>query len=76
MQPGKPHVVHAEPHVDHTLTLTFENGEVLRFDMKPYLDSEVFQRLHDLNLFVRPTSGTAHWSGRASATWPTTCSML
>lgn len=49
----EPHVVAVEPHDDHTLTLTFSNGEVKAFDAKPYLEGPAFQPLKDLDYFRR-----------------------
>ncbi len=48
---------------DYTLTLTFENGEVKRFDVKPYLDIGIFQALKDLSVFnsVRSYLGSVQW---------------
>lgn len=40
-----------EPQTDYSLILTFENGERKRFDMKPYLDTGVFRKLRDANVF-------------------------
>ncbi len=36
---------------DHTLVLTFEDGERKLFDMKPYLDGGVFRELKDIEMF-------------------------
>ncbi|MBC8492991.1 MAG: DUF2442 domain-containing protein, partial [Chloroflexi bacterium] len=51
-----PRVKAAKSHPDYTLTLTFTNGEVKRFDVKPYLNIGIFQELRDLSVFnsVRP----------------------
>ena len=58
-----PRVRAVRPSNDYTLTLTFENGEVKRFDVKPYLDIGIFQALKDLNVFnsVRPYLGSVQW---------------
>jgi hypothetical protein len=37
---------------NYLLLLTFENGEQRQFDMKPYLDLEIFQELKDIKIFV------------------------
>lgn len=60
-----PMLVAVDPHRDYTLTLTFENGERRRMDMRPYLDSEVFGPLKDLSLFaaVRVAFGSLEWPG-------------
>lgn len=60
-----PFVVAAEPHDDHTLTLTFEGGEKRLFDLRPHLDTEVFRSLKDPDLFVRVkvVYGSLEWPG-------------
>ena len=58
-----PRVKAAKSHPDYTLTLTFTNGEVKRFDVKPYLNIGIFQELRDLSVFnsVRPFLGSVQW---------------
>jgi hypothetical protein len=53
--------------LDYTLILTFDNGEVKVFDMKPYLDFGVFKDLKDVNLFksVRKSFDTVEWPNEA-----------
>ena len=48
---------------DYRLRLTFANGEVRVFDMRPYLDIGVFRELRDPALFrtVRPFLGSIAW---------------
>ena len=60
-----PFIVAAEPHDDHTLTLTFEGGEKRLFDLKPHLDTEVFGPLRDLDRFaqVKVVYGSLEWPG-------------
>jgi hypothetical protein len=60
-----PHIEHAEPNNDHTVTLTFENGERRVFDFKPYLLTPVFAPLSDLDLFrqVKIVYGSLEWPG-------------
>ncbi|MEI8203941.1 MAG: DUF2442 domain-containing protein [Bacteroidota bacterium] len=36
---------------DYLLLLTFENGEKRQYDLKPYLDFEVFKELKGYNNF-------------------------
>ncbi|NOT46863.1 MAG: DUF2442 domain-containing protein [Acidobacteria bacterium] len=52
-----------EPQTDYSLILTFENGERRRFDMKPYLDKGVFQKLRDVKVFreARVSFNTVAW---------------
>ena len=48
---------------DFSLDLQFNDGSVKRFDVKPYLDYEVFRELKDLNYFkqVDLAFGTVQW---------------
>jgi hypothetical protein len=59
-----PRVKAVKPNLDYTLTLTFANGEVKRFDVKPYLDFGIFQELKNLSVFnsVRPCLGSIQWT--------------
>jgi hypothetical protein len=58
-----PRVQDVKPRPDYTLTLTFTNGEIRSFDVKPYLDIGIFKELKDLSLFnsVRPFLGSIQW---------------
>jgi hypothetical protein len=59
-----PEVVDVKPEKNYTLHLWFTNGEEGFFDVKPYLDYEVFQALKDEKMFqtVRPFLGTIQWA--------------
>jgi hypothetical protein len=48
---------------DYSLSLTFNDGSVKLFDIKPYLDYEIFRELRDLNYFrqTRVEFGTVVW---------------
>ena len=46
-----PKVIKVQPEQNYILNLWFANGEQRRFDMKPYLDYEVFQALKDQKMF-------------------------
>lgn len=48
---------------DHTLLVTFANGESKRFDMHPYFSYPAFRRLQDPEFFrrARAEAGTATW---------------
>jgi hypothetical protein len=52
---------------DYTLILTFNNGEVKVFDMKPYLNIGIFKELRDLKLFkkVRLSFDSVEWPNEA-----------
>ena len=48
---------------DFSLDLKFNDGSMKRFDVKPYLDYEVFRELKDLDYFkqVDLAFGTVQW---------------
>lgn len=56
-------VIDAKPLNDYKLHLLFKNGEEGIFDMRPYLDLEVFQPLKNLETFnaVRVSFDTVEW---------------
>ena len=58
-----PSVVAVKPNDDYTLTLTFTNGEVKKYDMNPLLDRGIFRELQNIGYFrcVRIASGTVEW---------------
>lgn len=45
--------------------ITFEDGAIKTYDMKPHLDTGVFKRLRDENLFrtVHVSFNTVAWDG-------------
>jgi hypothetical protein len=58
-----PRVKSVTPGNDYTLEITFNNGEVGVYDVKPLLDIGVFQELKDVSYFkkVRAADGTVVW---------------
>ena len=56
-----------KPTDDYQLLITFENGELRQFDMKPYLEYGIFQELKDLKVFktVRPCFDSIEWANKA-----------
>jgi len=58
-------VVTVKPQPDFQLDLTFENGELRRFDMRPLLAIKPWNRIASLNLFerARVDYGTVVWPG-------------
>jgi hypothetical protein len=58
-----PRVQSVKPNPDYTITLVFTNGEVKRFDVKPYLHIGIFQELKDISVFnsVKPLLGSVQW---------------
>ncbi len=59
-----PRVIHVKPEQNFKLLLTFSNGEVKHFDVKPYLGIGIFRELEDLSVFnsVKPCLGSIQWS--------------
>ncbi len=49
---------------DYILLLTFENDEIRKFDMKPYLNFGIYQELKDIDVFktVKPSFDTIEWN--------------
>jgi hypothetical protein len=58
-----PRVINVKPEQNFSLLITFSNGEVKNFDVKPYLGIGVFKELQDLSLFnsVKPCLGSIQW---------------
>jgi len=59
-----PRVINVKPETDFTLLITFNNGDVKKFDVKPYLETGIFKELKDLSLFnsVKPFLGSIQWA--------------
>ena len=59
-----PRVTNVKPEQNFNLMLTFNNGEVKYFDVKPYLNIGLFKELKDLSLFnsVKPFLGSIQWA--------------
>ena len=55
------------PTSNYQLILTFANGEVRLFDMKPYLGTGIFQELKNNDLFntVRISFDSVEWDNEA-----------
>jgi hypothetical protein len=58
-----PRVINLKANNDFTLTITFTNGEIRVFDMKPYLDHGIFAEMKELSYFkkARAALGTVQW---------------
>lgn len=58
-------VVRVKAKPGHILELEFENGEIRRFDLTPYLDRKPFNRLKDSSSFfgAHIEYGTVVWPG-------------
>jgi hypothetical protein len=68
-----PYVKSVKPQENHCLLLTFENGEQRIFDVKPYLEKPVFQRLKNITSFktARVVSGSVEWQGEVDLSYDT-----
>ncbi|MEO5330845.1 MAG: DUF2442 domain-containing protein [Magnetococcus sp. YQC-5] len=60
-----PAVLEVDVVPSHHLKLRFDNGEERLFDVRPYLDRGVFQKLRNPHLFAlaRVAFGTVTWPG-------------
>ena len=60
-----PRVKKVKPDEDYGLRITFTNGEVRIFDVKPYLETGIFRELKNPEEFraVRPFLGSVQWKG-------------
>ncbi len=58
-----PRITAVTANADHSLTLVFKNGEIKRFDMRPYLTYPVFAALQNMGFFqlARAEHGTVAW---------------
>ncbi len=63
MNEVSPNVSSVIIHKNYTLIITFDNGEVKIFDMKPYLKYEVFEELKNIEKFkkIHIDFGTVCW---------------
>jgi hypothetical protein len=59
-----PRIISVTPNKDFTLNLSFDNGEIKIFDVKPYLGIGIFKELRDYSKFksVKPFLGSIQWS--------------
>ena len=60
-------VKEVKPVENYLLLLTFENGEVRKFDMKPYLETGIFREMKDPALFntVHTSFDSIEWENEA-----------
>ena len=68
-----PHVKSVRALDDYELEVLFENGELRRFDVKPYLGRGIFVRLQNRSLFkaVRVVAGSIEWPGGLDLSYET-----
>jgi hypothetical protein len=57
-------VLNVKPEENYMLLITFQNGEIKTFDVKPYLGIGIFKELQDPGIFnsVKPFLGSVQWS--------------
>jgi hypothetical protein len=60
-------IIEVKPQANYLLILTFKNGEKRQFDMKPYLETGIFQELKDVRLFntVKTSFDSIEWDNEA-----------
>ena len=68
-----PKVTKVKPDRNYILNVWFTNGEQRCFDMKPYLDFEVFQALKDQKVFNTASTflGSVTWSNNSDLSYDT-----
>jgi hypothetical protein len=68
-----PKVIKVEPEQNYMLNLWFANGGQRSFDMKPYLDFEVFRALKNLEVFNSANTflGSVTWSNNSDLSYDT-----
>jgi hypothetical protein len=68
-----PYVKSVRAQENYCLLLTFENGEKRIFDLKPYLDKDIFTRLKNVAEFktARVVSGSVEWRGEIDLSYDT-----
>jgi hypothetical protein len=61
-----PAIVQVKPLDDYHIVLSFANGEVRRFDMKPFLETGLFVQLKERKLFdsVKVSFDTIEWNNQ------------
>ncbi len=59
-----PRVINVKPEQNFKLLITFNNGEMKSFDVKPYLEIGIFKELQDESIFnsVKPFLGSIQWA--------------
>jgi len=59
-----PRVINVRPEQNFKLLITFNNGEMKSFDVKPYLEIGIFKELQDESIFnsVKPFLGSIQWA--------------
>ncbi len=59
-----PSVVQVVPFEDYTIDIYFDNGKIVLYDIKPFLEEGIFHKLKDINIFMNTCTvlnGTLAW---------------
>ena len=47
-----PEVVQVIPHEDFTVSVYFSDGKIVLYDVKPFLQTEIFSKVSDIDIFM------------------------
>lgn len=47
-----PEIVQVVPNENHTVTVYFEDGKIVLYDVSPLLEKEIFRPLKDMDIFI------------------------
>lgn len=47
-----PEIVQVIPYEDFTVSVYFSDGKIVLYDIKPFLHTEVFYKISDINIFM------------------------
>lgn len=63
----RPKAIEVKPVEEYILEIKFSNGEVKRFDVKPYLNHKAFEQLKNINMFntVKVAGLSVQWENGA-----------
>lgn len=59
-----PIVLNVVPNDDYSVVVTFDTGEIKKFNVKPYICGDWFGKLKDFSVFntVHPCGNTIEWA--------------
>lgn len=46
-------IIQVIPHEDYTVSVFFADGKIVLYDVKPFLNTEIFSRISDINIFMK-----------------------
>lgn len=47
-----PEIVQVIPHEDFTVSVYFSDGKIVLYDIKPFLNMEIFSKISNVNIFM------------------------